>query len=168
MRALIVASLLASIQASACTAFRIRQPGAVDTGAAYIAVLNVPGILRTGRGVALGTQRMSDSGTYEASGQLSEAVVNQLMMTGLVQDVCSQPYTPDAVPDCNSRRARNEVRVSRLIPVGDSVFAVFIGQRTLRLPGDSLYMPSATTHLCRLVRGKVTWTVRTCELRMMT
>lgn len=170
MKGLVTRLVLATTASTLVTDCGARRPSSppIDTAAAYVAILRAPQVLRTGRGVALGTQRMSDSGTYEASGSLSPTIVDRLVRVGLVQEVCTEAYTRDSVPDCKPRRVGNEVRVSRLVPLGHSEFDVYVGQGTVRLPGDSLYLPFATTHRCRLVWAQSTWTVRRCDLYMIT
>ena len=157
------------VVAGCLVACQPRQPVALDSTAAYAAILSTPELVRHGRGVALGTQRMSDSGTYEASGALPTSVAQALLRAGIVDEICEQRFTPDTVPKCQSRRAGSEIRVSRLLLVGDTVVDVFVGQGTIQKgPDGAFFLPFATTHRCRVVLLNASWVQRGCEQTMIT
>ena len=161
--------VLAIVSIAGClVACQPRQPVALDSTAAYAAILSTPELVRHGRGVALGTQRMSDSGTYEASGALPTSVTQALLRAGIVDEICAQGFAPDSVPECQSQRAGSEVRVSRLLLVSDTVVDVFVGQGTIQGPDGAFFIPFATTHRCRVVLLNSRWVQRGCERTMIT
>ena len=157
-----------ALLAGCVAACQPRTPVALDSTAAYIAILSTPELVRHGRGVALGTQRMSDSGTYEASGALPTAAAQALLRAGIVDEICEQGFAPDSVPECRSQGAGSEVRVSRLLTVGDTVIDVFVGQGTIQRPDEALFIPFATIHRCRVVLQHSKWVQRGCEQTMIT
>jgi len=143
-----------------------------DRGLLYEAVLRTPDLLRYnhGRGLALERHLMSDSGTYEASGLVPDAVVAFLQYRGTIGEVCAPLDTQNEVPSCQAASARGELRVSRPVPVGDSEFVIFVGQATLPARNDTskLHLFFATTHRCRIARDGAAWHVRGCDLHMIT
>ena len=150
---------------SACS-----TPGAGDVVAIYSAALDAPGMLRRGRGFALDRYLMSDSGTFEASGTLSSAVVEYLKNHGTVQEVCTVGRIGDHVPVCEPNSAGTELRLSRPIPLGDTAVAVFVAQLSMKTKGDTSSLPIefATAHRCLIARDKGAWLLRRCDLHMIT
>jgi hypothetical protein len=156
---------LSAVAYAGCGSF-VPQPR--DPAGAYLAVLTAPGLLGTGRGVVLGTQLMSDAGTYEASGPLDSTVIQRLTHAGIVQEVCVQTFRRGEVPPCAARQASNGLRLSRLLPVDDSTYAIFIGQGNLQLPGDPFHIPFGTTHRCQVSLQDSVWVRGECTLHMIT
>lgn len=142
----------------------------VDRTLLYAAALDAPGLLRGRRGLALEPHLMSDSGTYEASGLLSDAIVRFLRDHRTVVEVCKPVDSEDQVPSCGADSAGVELRVSRPVPLGDTAFVIFVGQGNIRARNDTtrLQIPFATTHACRVARQGSTWHLRKCDLHMIT
>ncbi len=146
------------------------RPDSSDSIAIYSAALSAPNMLRRGRGFVLDPYLMSDSGTFEASGRLSDDVVAFLRAQGLVQEVCSPPVKREEVPDCHPDSVGVELRVSRPVPLGDSAFAVFVAQGSVKARRDtfSVFIPFGTSHRCVVAQSGGHWSLRGCDLHMIT
>ena len=142
----------------------------VDRTLLYAAALDAPGLLRGRRGLALEPHLMSDSGTYEASGLLSDTIVRFLRDHGTVVEVCKPVDSADQVPTCGADSAGVELRLSRPVPLGDTAFMIFVGQGNIRARKDTtrLQIPFATTHACRVAREGSAWHLQKCDLHMIT
>jgi len=165
MDSLSLMAVVIAVGLSACD-----QRNSRDKVAIYSAALDAPDLLRRARGLALDPFLMSDSGTFEASGRLPDEVVEYLKNRGTIQEVCSTEAGREEVPKCQSDSAGVELRLSRPIPIGDTAFAVFVAQGSIKAKRDtfSLFIPFGTAHRCVVARIQHAWLLRGCELHMIT
>lgn len=145
----------------------IRALSVVDAPGAYLALLDSVGPIRTDRGVAIGTQLMSDAGTYEASGSLPDSVIARLQSSPRVQEICREEFVKGSVPVCHAKQAGTEVRFSKLLTITSTTVDVFVGQGTLA-PPDSSWLAFATAYRCTLVRKLGQWKLSQCKRTMIT
>jgi hypothetical protein len=152
---------------SGCGAGARPQPGFSDeeVAAIYIAALNGQVRQDPPREAALNRHLMSDAGNYTPSGLMPGSVVDRLRAQGLFSEVCGDGPPGGAGPECVSRRAGHELRLSRPIPRDTNAVDVYIGGGSIWTPNDTttVFFHVGRTIRCRIVRQEGRWKRQSCE-----